>query len=138
MPVSIALSTVHVISNPIGSTKMANGRAIRFTRCSINRPGPRRRHSIIVKKPESRKNNGIRNPCTAWKNSSNQLSLSAVESTTTQNPGKNDSDACSAMPSSMANPRNASRSCQRFDEPAVAAGAGAWVGWLTVTRPSAS
>jgi len=78
---------------------------------------------MVVKNPDSRKNKGMRKPCTAWKNSSYKPSWSTLESCTAQKAGKNASDACSAIPNNIAKPRSASRSWRRrpLDDTASAA-----------------
>jgi len=84
---------------------------MRFARCLISAFNPRLRHSIAVKKPLTRKNKGMRKPCTARKKSPN--SLLVCESCTTHGTSEKESATCNAIPSSIAIARNASRSCRR-------------------------
>ena len=65
-----ALSPTQSTAGTRVTKPIANGRATRRRRWLSNDRSPRRRHSMAVKKPLNRKNTGIRNPCTAHRNSS--------------------------------------------------------------------
>jgi hypothetical protein len=110
---SVARSETQSTAGTIVTRPRARGRTILRARWFTSATVPRRRQSIAVKNPLSRKNTGIRKPWTAYRNRSNPPPSLAPPSCTGQNEGKKASEACRPMPSSMAKPRRASRSCQR-------------------------
>ena len=113
LPDSIPRSDTQSTAGTIVTRPRASGRTILRARWETSAAIPRRRQSIAVKNPLSRKNSGIRKPWTAIRNSSNGPPILAFLSCTGQNEGKKASEACRPMPSSMAKPRRASRSCHR-------------------------
>ena len=107
----IARAEIPTVNGTMVTIPKRRGRNTLWNRCLRSDFQPRRWSSIALKKPLMTKNSGIRNPCMAEKTIPKPVSCR--QSVTIQNDGKNESDACRTIPSSMAPALRASRSVRR-------------------------